>query len=125
PRGQSGLNCDLRMAAPRHHDRSRGPRRGDPGRLSWSRSERVFASRTGVGMRDKVVADVAAALDGIPDGATVLIGGFGLAGQPIALIDGLLEQGAKDLTIVSNNAGNGDTGIAALLAAGRVRKVVC
>jgi 3-oxoadipate CoA-transferase alpha subunit len=61
----------------------------------------------------------------VPDGATVLIGGFGLAGQPIALIDGLLEQGATDLTIVSNNAGNGDTGIAALLAAGRVRKVVC
>lgn len=76
-------------------------------------------------MRNKVVADVAAALDGIRDGSTVFIGGFGLAGQPIALIDGLLEQGATDLTIVSNNAGNGDTGIAALLAAGRVRKVVC
>lgn len=76
-------------------------------------------------MRNKVVASVAEALADVPDGATVLIGGFGLAGQPIALIDGLLEQGATDLTIVSNNAGNGDTGIAALLAAGRVRKVVC
>ncbi len=76
-------------------------------------------------MRTKIVADVAAALDGIPDGATVLVGGFGLAGQPIALIDGLLETGATDLTIVSNNAGNGDTGLAALLAARRVRKVIC
>ncbi|HEX7833980.1 MAG TPA: 3-oxoacid CoA-transferase subunit A, partial [Pseudolysinimonas sp.] len=76
-------------------------------------------------MRDKVVADVAAALDGVADGSTVLIGGFGLAGHPVALIDGLREQGARDLTIVCNNAGNGDTGLAALLAAGRVRKVVC
>lgn len=76
-------------------------------------------------MRTKIVADVAAALDGIPDGATVLVGGFGLAGQPIALIDGLLETSATDLTIVSNNAGNGDTGLAALLAARRVRKVIC
>jgi 3-oxoadipate CoA-transferase alpha subunit len=76
-------------------------------------------------VRDKVVADVAAALDGIADGSTVLIGGFGLAGHPVALIDGLREQGARDLTIVCNNAGNGDTGLAALLAAGRVRKVVC
>lgn len=76
-------------------------------------------------MRTKIVADVAAALDGIPDGATVLVGGFGLAGQPIALIDGLLETGTTDLTIVSNNAGNGDTGLAALLAARRVRKVIC
>lgn len=74
---------------------------------------------------DKRVADVAAALDGIQDGATVLVGGFGLAGQPIALIDGLREQGAKDLTIVANNAGNGDTGLAALLKAGQVRKVIC
>jgi 3-oxoadipate CoA-transferase alpha subunit len=75
--------------------------------------------------RNKVVADVATALDGIADGSTVLIGGFGLAGHPVALIDGLREQGARDLTIVCNNAGNGDTGLAALLAAGRVRKVVC
>lgn len=76
-------------------------------------------------MRSKIVADTAAALEGIPDGATVLVGGFGLAGQPIALIDALLEQGATELTIVSNNAGNGDTGLAALLKAGRVRKVIC
>lgn len=76
-------------------------------------------------MRSKVVADVAAAMDGIADGSTVLIGGFGLAGHPVELIDGLLEQGARELTIVSNNAGNGDTGLAALLAAGRVSKVVC
>lgn len=76
-------------------------------------------------MRDKAVADIAAALDGVADGATVMIGGFGLAGQPVELVEGLLAQGARDLTIVSNNAGNGDTGIAALLAAGRVRKVVC
>ena len=73
----------------------------------------------------KVSDTVAAALGDVPDEVTVLIGGFGLSGQPGELIDGLLEQGAKDLTIVNNNAGNGDTGIAALLAAGRVRKVVC
>jgi 3-oxoadipate CoA-transferase alpha subunit len=67
---------------------------------------------------DEAVADVA-------DGATVLVGGFGLAGMPIALIDALIRQGASDLTIVNNNAGNGDTGLAALLAKGRVRKVIC
>jgi 3-oxoadipate CoA-transferase alpha subunit len=76
-------------------------------------------------MRTKVVPDVAAALEGVADGATVLIGGFGLAGHPIALIDGLLAQGARDLTIVCNNAGNGDFGVAALLREGRVRKVMC
>jgi len=76
-------------------------------------------------MRNKVVAGPAAAVDGVADGSTVLIGGFGLAGQPLALIDALLEQGARDLTIVSNNAGNADFGIARLLANGRVRKVVC
>ena len=61
----------------------------------------------------------------IRDGATVLIGGFGMAGMPVALIDALIDQGATDLTVVSNNAGNGDTGLAALLAARRVRKVIC
>ena len=76
-------------------------------------------------MRNKVVADPAAAVEGVSDGSTVLIGGFGLAGQPLALIDALLAQGARDLTIVSNNAGNADFGIARLLANGRVRKVVC
>jgi 3-oxoadipate CoA-transferase alpha subunit len=65
------------------------------------------------------------AVAGIGDGSTVLVGGFGMAGMPVALIDALIEQGATDLTVVSNNAGNGDTGLAALLAAGRVRKVVC
>jgi 3-oxoadipate CoA-transferase alpha subunit len=74
---------------------------------------------------DKTVTDAAAAVAGIPDGATVMIGGFGRAGQPVELIDALIEQGASDLTIVNNNAGNGDTGLAALLAKGRVRRVVC
>jgi len=72
------------------------------------------------------VADSAAeAVAGIHDGATVLIGGFGMAGLPIALIDALIEHGATDLEVVSNNAGNGETGLAALLAAGRVRRIVC
>ncbi|MEV6749360.1 3-oxoacid CoA-transferase subunit A [Streptomyces sp. WC2508] len=65
------------------------------------------------------------AVVGIEDGSTVLVGGFGMAGMPVALIDALIRQGATDLTVVSNNAGNGDTGLAALLAKGRVRKVVC
>jgi 3-oxoadipate CoA-transferase, alpha subunit len=73
-----------------------------------------------------VICDSAAeAVAGIPDGATVLVGGFGMAGMPTTLIDALIEQGARDLTVVSNNAGNGGTGLAALLAAGRVRKVIC
>jgi len=76
-------------------------------------------------MHSKTSPSVAEALDGVEDGATVLVGGFGLAGQPIALIDGLRERGTKDLTIVANNAGNGDTGLAALLKAGQVRKVIC
>jgi 3-oxoadipate CoA-transferase alpha subunit len=76
-------------------------------------------------MIDKTVPDAAAAVAGIPNGATVMIGGFGRAGQPVELIDALIDQGAADLTIVSNNAGNGDTGLARLLALGRVRRVVC
>lgn len=76
-------------------------------------------------MIDKTAPDAAAAVAGIPDGATVMIGGFGRAGQPVELIDALIAQGAGDLTIVNNNAGNGDTGLAALLAAGRVRRIVC
>ena len=71
-----------------------------------------------VGSLREAVADVA-------DGATVMIGGFGTAGLPNELVGALLEQGAKDLTIINNNAGNGDTGLAALLAARRVRKIVC
>src|SRR5215475_12318198 len=65
------------------------------------------------------------AVDGIEDGSTVLVGGFGLAGMPFDLIDALIKQGAKDLTIVSNNAGNGEVGLAALLKAGQVTKVIC
>src|SRR6201997_4851759 len=77
-------------------------------------------------MSRTAICDTAAeAVAGIPDGATILVGGFGMAGMPTTLIDALIAQGASGLTIVSNNAGNGDTGLAALLAAGRVDKVVC
>jgi 3-oxoadipate CoA-transferase alpha subunit len=76
-------------------------------------------------MIDKVAASVAEALQGVADGATVMIGGFGTAGIPDELVEGLIVQGARDLTIVNNNAGNGDHGLAALLKAGRVRKVIC
>lgn len=76
-------------------------------------------------MIDKIAPSIADAMSGIQDGATVLIGGFGTAGIPNELIDGLIEQGARDLTVVNNNAGNGETGLAALLKAGRVRKIIC
>ena len=76
-------------------------------------------------MIDKIVRSVEAALAGVRDGATVMIGGFGGAGQPGELIDALIAQGAKELTIVNNNAGNGETGLAALLKAGRVKKIIC
>ena len=76
-------------------------------------------------MIDKTVGSVADAVAGIPDGAIVMIGGFGRAGQPVELIDALIAQGAKDLTVVNNNAGNGDVGLAALLAKKRVRKILC
>lgn len=76
-------------------------------------------------MINKIARSVAEALAGVRDGATVLIGGFGTAGIPNELIDGLIAQGAKDLTIVNNNAGNADTGLAALLKTGRVRKIIC
>jgi 3-oxoadipate CoA-transferase alpha subunit len=76
-------------------------------------------------MIDKTVATVAAAVADVPDGATVMIGGFGTAGMPSQLIDALIEQGARDLTIVNNNAGNGDIGLAALLKRKRVRKIIC
>jgi 3-oxoadipate CoA-transferase, alpha subunit len=76
-------------------------------------------------MIDKVAASIADACGDVADGSTVLIGGFGTAGVPEELIDGLLEQGARELTVVSNNAGNGEVGLAALLKAGRVRKIVC
>lgn len=76
-------------------------------------------------MIDKTSISAAAAIADIPDGATVMIGGFGNAGMPAGLIDALIEQGARDLTIVNNNAGNGETGLAALLKARRVRKIIC
>jgi 3-oxoadipate CoA-transferase alpha subunit len=72
-----------------------------------------------------IAESAAEAVAGINDGATVLIGGFGMAGMPVALIDALIEQGAAGLEVVSNNAGNGESGVAALLAAGRVRRIVC
>ena len=76
-------------------------------------------------MIDKIVATPAAAVTDIRDGATVMIGGFGTAGMPSELIDALIDEGARDLTIVNNNAGNGDFGLAALLKAKRVRKIIC
>jgi 3-oxoadipate CoA-transferase alpha subunit len=76
-------------------------------------------------MVDKIVRTMAEAMDGIRDGSVVLIGGFGSIGQPNALIDGLIEQGAKDLTVVTNNSGVGRVGLARLLDTGRVRKIVC
>jgi 3-oxoadipate CoA-transferase alpha subunit len=74
---------------------------------------------------DKTVSSPAAALADVPDGATIMIGGFGSAGLPAELIEALVAQGARDLTIVNNNAGNGDTGLAALLKARRVRRIIC
>ncbi len=76
-------------------------------------------------MIDKTVPSADAAVADIHDGATVMIGGFGTAGIPFELIDALIAQGATDLTIVNNNAGNGDTGLAALLKTGRVRRILC
>lgn len=76
-------------------------------------------------MIDKTVALPSAAVADIADGATVMIGGFGTAGMPSELIEALIEHGARDLTIVNNNAGNGEIGLAALLKAKRVRKIIC
>ena len=76
-------------------------------------------------MIDKTLASAALAVQQIHDGATVMIGGFGTAGQPAELIDALIAHGAKDLTIVNNNAGNGDTGLAALIRARQVKKMIC
>ena len=76
-------------------------------------------------MINKITASIAEALADINDGSTVMIGGFGGAGQPGELIDGLIAQGARDLVIVNNNAGNGEAGLAALLKAGQVRKIIC
>jgi 3-oxoacid CoA-transferase A subunit len=76
-------------------------------------------------MINKIVQSIAEALQGVKDGATVLMGGFGAVGQPNALIDGLIEQGATDLTVAANNAGVGHVGLARLMELGRVRKIVC
>ncbi|HZR02765.1 MAG TPA: 3-oxoacid CoA-transferase subunit A [Burkholderiales bacterium] len=76
-------------------------------------------------MINKITPSAAQALKDVADGSTVMIGGFGTAGLPNELIDALLEQGAKDLTVVNNNAGNGETGLAALIKARRVRKIIC
>lgn len=76
-------------------------------------------------MINKIARSIADALADVKDGSIILIGGFGTAGIPNELIDGLIAQGAKDLTVVNNNAGNGETGLAALLKAGRVRKIIC
>src|SRR4249919_158769 len=72
-----------------------------------------------------VVSDADEAVTGIADGSTVLIGGFGTAGQPVELIEALIRSGVRDLTVVNNNAGNGRVGLAALLANGQVRKIIC
>ena len=74
---------------------------------------------------DKIYASLQAAVADIHDGAAIMIGGFGNAGMPSALIDAVIAQGARDLTIISNNAGNGETGLAALLKTKRVRKIIC
>jgi 3-oxoadipate CoA-transferase alpha subunit len=76
-------------------------------------------------MINKIVQSIAEALQGVKDGSTVLMGGFGAVGQPDELIEGLIEQGAKDLTVVANNAGAGRVGLAKLMAEGRVRKIIC
>jgi 3-oxoadipate CoA-transferase alpha subunit len=76
-------------------------------------------------MIDKTVRSMAEAMDGIKDGSVVLLGGFGSVGQPDALLDGLIEQGAKDLVVVANNAGTGHVGLARLMELGRVRRIVC
>ena len=72
-----------------------------------------------------LVQTPAEAVAGIADGATVMIGGFGAAGQPVELIDALIASGARELTVVNNNAGNGDVGLAALIREGRVRRIIC
>jgi 3-oxoadipate CoA-transferase alpha subunit len=76
-------------------------------------------------MINKIASSIAEALADTADGSTVMIGGFGTAGIPTELIEGLIEQGARDLTLVNNNAGNGEQGMAALLKTGRVRKIIC
>ena len=97
---------------------------GRGGRLRTDRTG-ATASAAASAVAVTVAASAQEALAGVADGATVLIGGFGPSGQPVQLVDALIAGGARDLTVVSNNAGNGDTGIAALIAAHRVRRIVC
>src|ERR1700680_1061958 len=79
----------------------------------------------GTCMIDKTVRSVAQAMAGIKDGSTVLVAGFAQVGEPRALVDGLIEQGARDLTVVHNTAGRGREGVARLIGEGRVRKIIC
>src|SRR4051794_8896844 len=90
-----------------------------------SRDNGAAAARAEGSMINKIVLSAAEAVADVRDGATVMIGGFGTAGMPSELIDALIEQGARDLTVVNNNAGNADTGLAALLKTKRVRKIIC
>ena len=76
-------------------------------------------------MINKIAPSIQEALSAISDGSTILIGGYGTAGNPNELINALIEQGARDLTVVNNNAGNAEAGLAALLKTGRVRKIIC
>ncbi|VVM65898.1 3-oxoadipate CoA-transferase subunit A [Pseudomonas fluorescens] len=76
-------------------------------------------------MINKTFESIAAALDGVADGSVIMVGGFGTAGMPSELVDGVIASGVRELTIISNNAGNGEIGLAALLKAGRVAKVIC
>jgi 3-oxoadipate CoA-transferase alpha subunit len=100
--------------------------RGEPARSRGGRTRTDNAiPRKAKPMIDKIFPNAAAALADVPDGATVMIGGFGTAGLPNELTEALLAQGARELTVVNNNAGNGNGGLAALLAAGRVRKIIC
>src|SRR5690606_41902580 len=87
---------------------------------SWSPSGEVRP-----GMIEKFCSSPQEAVADIPDGATIMIGGFGEAGSPIELLHALIDQGARELTVVNNNAGNGRDGLAALIAAGRVRRTIC
>ena len=76
-------------------------------------------------MIDKQYPSVAAAVEDIPDGATVMVGGFGASGSPVELIHALVDHGAKGLTLINNNTGNGEVGLAALIANGQVNKMIC
>jgi 3-oxoadipate CoA-transferase alpha subunit len=96
-----------------------------PARRASTIHRRRQNPHTGSKVIDKQVPTLAQAVADVPDGATVMIGGFGTAGLPNELVHALVDQGAKDLTIVNNNAGNGERGLAALIAARRVRKIIC